>query len=59
MLATMAIKGRRLKHTRWALNFVNVFHLQPIIEAIDDDGTGFVTIKECNTFATDRPEGWR
>lgn len=58
MLATMAIKGRRLKHTRWALNFVNVFHLQPIIEAIDDDGTGFVTIKECNTFATDRPEGW-
>lgn len=43
---------------RWTLEHVNVAHLQPILEAIDDDGTGFISIKEANTFAVQRPKGW-
>ncbi|TFK63878.1 hypothetical protein BDN72DRAFT_826239 [Pluteus cervinus] len=43
---------------RWALTYVNVTHVQPIIEAIDDDGTGFVSIKEVNTFVTSYPPDW-
>lgn len=44
---------------KWALDFINVAHLQSILEAIDDDGTGFISIKEANTFAIERPKGWR
>ncbi|KAJ7617951.1 hypothetical protein FB45DRAFT_932998 [Roridomyces roridus] len=43
---------------RWALAYINVTHLQHILEAVDDDGTGYVSIKEANDFATSRPEGW-
>lgn len=43
----------------WGLEFINVAHLQSILEAIDDDGTGFISIKEANNFAMKRPEGWR
>ncbi|KAJ7151760.1 hypothetical protein C8R43DRAFT_886602, partial [Mycena crocata] len=43
---------------RWALAYINVAHLQPILEAIDDDGTGFVSIREANDFAVSRPAGW-
>lgn len=43
---------------RWTLEHINIAHLQPILEAIDDDGTGFISIKEANTFAVERPKGW-
>ncbi|KAJ7140231.1 hypothetical protein C8R43DRAFT_1201301 [Mycena crocata] len=43
---------------RWALAHINVAHLQPILEAIDDDGTGFVSIRKANDFAMSRPAGW-
>ncbi len=43
---------------RWTLEHINVAHLQPILEAIDDDGTGFISVKEANTFAIQRPKGW-
>ncbi|KAF9447894.1 hypothetical protein P691DRAFT_705890 [Macrolepiota fuliginosa MF-IS2] len=43
---------------QWALEYINVAHLQSILEAIDDDGTGFISIKEANTFAIERPKGW-
>ncbi|KAJ7124548.1 hypothetical protein C8R44DRAFT_704054 [Mycena epipterygia] len=46
------------KDDRWALAYVNVAHVQAILEAVDDDGTGFVSIKEANDFAVSRPEGW-
>ncbi|KAF5348141.1 hypothetical protein D9756_010783 [Leucocoprinus leucothites] len=42
----------------WALQYINVSHLNAILEAIDDDGTGFISIKEANTFANERPRGW-
>lgn len=46
------------KDDRWSLAYINITHLQAILEAVDDDGTGFISIKEVNTFATSRPEGW-
>ncbi len=47
------------KNDRWALKYINVSHVQPILEAIDDDGTGFISVKEVNTFVTSKPSGWR
>ncbi|CAK5271846.1 unnamed protein product [Mycena citricolor] len=46
---------------RWALKYINVTHIQskPILETVDDDGTGFVSIKEANEFAQSRPDGCR
>ncbi|KAF5370541.1 hypothetical protein D9757_010124 [Collybiopsis confluens] len=43
---------------RWALKYIKVSRLQPILEAIDDDGTGFISIKEVNTFVGFKPDGW-
>ncbi|TFK67035.1 hypothetical protein BDN72DRAFT_915436, partial [Pluteus cervinus] len=43
---------------QWALAYVNVTYVQPIMEAIDDNGTGFVSIKELNNFATSAPLSW-
>ncbi|KAJ4467636.1 hypothetical protein C8J55DRAFT_438415 [Lentinula edodes] len=46
------------KDDRWALKYINISKVQPILEAIDDDGTGFISIKEVNTFALSKPKGW-
>jgi hypothetical protein len=43
---------------RWALAYINAAYVQSILEAIDDDGTGYISIKEVNTFVEERPEGW-
>jgi len=43
----------------WALQYINVRQIQPLIEAIDDDGSSFVTVNELNEFTSCRPEGWR
>jgi len=42
----------------WTKSYINVTHLQPIQEAIDDDGSGFINVHEVNTFTLDRPKGW-
>jgi hypothetical protein len=44
---------------KWALAYINAAYVQPILEAVDDDGTGFVSVKEVNTFVGSRPDGWR
>lgn len=46
------------KPDRWALTYINIAHVQAILEAVDDDGTGFISVAEVNTFAASRPEGW-
>lgn len=43
----------------WALAHLNILHVQPILEAFDDDGTGFVSIREANAFTASRPADWR
>lgn len=43
----------------WVLDCINVAHVQPIVEALDEDGSGFISVKEANKFAGSRPNGWR
>ncbi|KAG6853160.1 hypothetical protein C0991_006448 [Blastosporella zonata] len=43
---------------RWALTYINAAYVQSILEAVDDDGTGFISVKEVNTFVAERPENW-
>lgn len=42
----------------WALSYFNGAHVQPLLEAIDDDATGFITTREINTFIESVPEHW-
>ena len=44
----------------WAFEFINAKYLQPIMEAFDDDGSGYVTYQEVNDFVDERPAslGW-
>jgi hypothetical protein len=43
----------------WAIKFIDVMRLQPIMEAFDDDASGFITITEMNRFTSSRPVDWR
>lgn len=43
----------------WAVKHIDVAHVQPIVEAMDEDGSGFISVKEANKFALSRPPGWR
>lgn len=45
----------------WAFEFISAKYLQPIMEAFDDDGSGYVTYQEVNEFVEEKPEslGWR
>lgn len=50
--------GGKKPDDRWALVYINAARVQSILEAIDDDGTGYISIKEINTFIEERPSGW-
>ncbi|KAG6876866.1 hypothetical protein C0992_011497 [Termitomyces sp. T32_za158] len=41
-----------------ALSYFNISHLQAIAEAFDDDGSGFITIQEVNSFTKSKPGEW-
>ena len=43
----------------WAIKYIDVTRLQPILEAFDDDASGFITISEMNRFTSSRPADWR
>jgi hypothetical protein len=43
----------------WAIKYIDIVRLQPILEAIDDDASGFITIEEMNQFTSSRPRFWR
>lgn len=43
----------------WAIKFIDVTRLQPILEAFDDDASGFITISGMNRFTSSRPRDWR
>ncbi|KAG6905577.1 hypothetical protein DXG01_001869 [Tephrocybe rancida] len=42
----------------WAAAYFNVSYLQAISEAIDDDGSSFINVREVNDFTTSRPRDW-
>ncbi|KAF8883174.1 hypothetical protein CPB84DRAFT_1851026 [Gymnopilus junonius] len=41
----------------WVLDYIDVAYVQPIVEAMDEDGSGFISVKEANSFALARPKG--
>lgn len=43
----------------WVFDFIDVVHVQPVVEAMDEDGSGFISVKEANKFALSRPKGLR
>ena len=43
----------------WAIQYININHARAILEAFDDDASGFVTINEVNNFTRSRPRDWR
>jgi hypothetical protein len=43
----------------WTLAYISTAHVQPLVEAFDDDGAGFVSVKEANLFTSSRPRHWR
>ena len=47
--------GSKKEDDRWALQFIHVHWLGAIVEAIDDDHSGFITITELNKFTDDLP----
>ena len=44
---------------KWALKYISVNRARTILEAFDDDASGFVTIQEVNNFTRARPLDWR
>lgn len=45
----------------WTRQYIDVKYLQPIMDAIDDDGSAYVTIAEVNRFTEQLPNslGWK
>ena len=43
----------------WFLKYIDVPYVRPIVEAMDEDGSGFISVKEANKFALSRPAGWK
>jgi len=43
----------------WALQYLTIHRIQPVVEALDEDGSSFVTVNELNAFISARPKGWR
>jgi hypothetical protein len=52
-------KQRFNKDDKWTLAYINILHVQGLVEAFDDDGTGFITVKEVNGLTRSRPRHWR
>ncbi|KAJ7086700.1 hypothetical protein C8R44DRAFT_893496 [Mycena epipterygia] len=44
---------------RWTLKFMsNIIFYPAIGDAIDEDGSGYISVHECNRFFNSRPKGW-
>jgi hypothetical protein len=43
----------------WAIKYIDIMWVQPILEAFDDDASGFITVAEVNQFTSSRPVDWR
>lgn len=53
--------SKRIVGDEWALEYLGSTWLNPIMEAFDDDGSGYVTIAEVNRFMDWKPPelNWR
>lgn len=50
---------RATEQDEWALEYINDNTMQAIVEAFDDDASGFITVAEVNHFTASRPIEWR
>jgi hypothetical protein len=44
---------------RWTLQYIRVDRLRYVLDAIDTDVSGFITVNEVNAFTQGRPSDWR
>ncbi|GJE85149.1 hypothetical protein PsYK624_012270 [Phanerochaete sordida] len=42
----------------WALEFITIARIQPLLEAFDDDASSLVSVSEVNAFTGARPASW-
>ena len=59
--AEMVARSSRcaISSDNWALRYINLNYVQSVMEAFDEDASGFVTIKEANDLTGSRPPDWR
>ncbi|KAF8503111.1 hypothetical protein BU17DRAFT_71814 [Hysterangium stoloniferum] len=58
-IASVANKSTTIRpEDEWALGYINVFRVQPLMETLDRDASSFVTVVEANAFTADRPPQW-
>lgn len=43
----------------WVMKYINIGRARSILETVDDDASGFVTVSEVNNFTRSRPRDWR
>ena len=43
----------------WTLGYINIGRARSILEAFDDDASGYVTVSEVNNLTRLRPRDWR
>lgn len=55
-------ESQQIAHVRveddWALQYLTLSRVQPLLEALDDDVSSLVTITELNDFVDARPKDW-
>jgi hypothetical protein len=49
---------KRDEQLQWAIQFVSINRMQPLIEALDTDVSTYVTVSEVNAFTSARPSDW-
>ncbi|KAF7353558.1 EF-hand domain-containing protein [Mycena sanguinolenta] len=42
----------------WAAQFITLTRMRPILEAFDDDASGWISVAEANTFTSSRPKNY-
>ncbi|THG96375.1 hypothetical protein EW026_g5444 [Hermanssonia centrifuga] len=42
----------------WALQYISIPRIQPLLEAFDDDGSSLVSVTEVNAFTAAKPQAW-
>jgi hypothetical protein len=53
-----SVGRRRRDRDGWALAYISILRVQPLLEAFDDDATGWISVKEANHFTSSRPKDW-
>ena len=51
--------GNSTNPDAWAIKYIDVKWVPPILEAFDEDASGFITVSEVNRFTSSRPVDWR